>query len=443
MTPGKATEYLLGLQSRGIKLDLDRMRAALAEFGHPERAYPIVLVAGTNGKGSTASALASIYRASGRRTGLFSSPHLVDYRERVRIDGRMITPEALADEVSRGREVWERHDLTFFEAGVAMALTAFREAKVDVAVLEIGLGGRLDATNTTEPSLSVVTSIGRDHVHILGDTLEEIAREKAGIFRRDVPALLQGGAAAAVRTLREQAVRIGAPCQTRRDLVRVTRIEPTETFGMRFHLAPRSSLSGLPEAGRVFEIGVWGRYQVANATLAALAARMPGGVPDPPSWDEITRGLAAWRWPGRLDAPHPELPLLFDAGHNQQAGRQLAHALGGYLRGRPIDLVVGMVAKKDHYGYLRPLRGITDRIRLVLPETPRAATREELEGAARRAGFEVEWWHRVGDALQAALDSVGPVAQPRREGPLVVLAGSLFVLEEGYRHLGLAPGEEI
>jgi dihydrofolate synthase/folylpolyglutamate synthase len=419
------------------------MRSALAELAHPEREYPVVLVTGTNGKGSTASALASIYRASGRRTGLFSSPHLVDYRERVRIDGRMISPDALVEEVTRGRAVWERHDLTFFEVGVAMALTAFREARVDVAVLEIGLGGRLDATNTTEPSLSVVTSIGRDHVHILGDTLEEIAREKAGIFRPGVPALIQNGTAVAVRTLREQAARVGAPCYARRDLVRVSAIEATESLGMRFDLTPRSAHLGLESNGRSLEIGAWGRYQVANATLAALAARLPGGVADRPSWDEVARGLALWRWPGRLDAPHPELPLLFDAGHNQQAGRQLSRALRSYLGGRPLDLIVGMVTKKDHYGYLRPLREVTDRIRLALPDNPRAATREELETAARQAGFVVEWWDRVGDALQAALDAVGPVARPRREGPLVVLAGSLFVLEEGYRHLGLIPGEEI
>ena len=125
MKPEQATEYLLGLNSRGIKLDLDRMRYALRDLGHPERDYPVVLVTGTNGKGSTASALASILRASGQRTGFFSSPHLVDYRERIRIDGRMISPQSLAEEVTRWREVWERYELTFFEVGVALSLTAF------------------------------------------------------------------------------------------------------------------------------------------------------------------------------------------------------------------------------------------------------------------------------------------------------------------------------
>ncbi|MEZ4650596.1 MAG: hypothetical protein R3E97_17775 [Candidatus Eisenbacteria bacterium] len=182
-------------------------------------------------------------------------------------------------------------------------------------------------------------------------------------------------------------------------------------------------------------------------------------MPRRPSWDDVARGLSVWKWPGRLDRPHPELPLLFDAGHNRQAGEQLARALKSYLEGRPLDLVVGMVAKKDHFGYLRPLRELTSRIRLSLPETPRAATREELETAARNAGFEFEWWDSVGGALQAALDAAtrsGGVAAnteagapsiaspgPAPGGPLVVLAGSLFVLEEGYRHLGLIPGEQI
>ncbi|MCB9463104.1 MAG: bifunctional folylpolyglutamate synthase/dihydrofolate synthase [Candidatus Eisenbacteria bacterium] len=468
MKPEQATEYLLGLNSRGIKLDLDRMRHALRDLGHPERDYPVVLVTGTNGKGSTASALASILRASGQRTGFFSSPHLVDYRERIRIDGRMISPESLAEEVTRWREVWERYELTFFEVGVALSLTAFRDAAVDVAVLEIGLGGRLDATNTTEPCLSVVASVGYDHVHILGDTLEQIAREKAGIFRPGVPALVQDGYAAAVRTLREQASRIGAPCHSRRDLVQVRGIEPAGDLRMRFRLAPRAGMGELlelPEDGLSLEIGAWGKYQVANATLAALAARLPGGLMRRPSWDDVARGLSVWKWPGRLDRPDPNLPLLFDAGHNRQAGEVLATALKDYLGGRPLDLVVGMVAKKDHLGYLRPLRELTPRIRLSLPMTPRAATREELEAAARSAGFEFEWWDSVGSALQAALDAAnradavnradapnlsnaanrgnGASAGPNPQGPLVVLAGSLFVLEEGYRHLGLVPGEQI
>lgn len=450
MTPEQAQGYLLGLQSRGIKLDLDRMRAALRDLGHPERAFPVVLVTGTNGKGSTASALAAIYRAAGRRTGLFSSPHLVDYRERIRIDGRMIRPGELAAQVDRHRAVWERHDLTFFEVGAAMALTAFRDASVDVAVLEIGLGGRLDATNTTEPCLSVVTSLGLDHVHVLGATVAEIAREKAGIFRPGVPALVQGGAG--VATLRAEAGRVGAPFHRRRDLVRVENIEVTSDFGMRFRLLGRTPALGLPSAGLELRTAVFGQHQVANATLAALAARLPGSIADPPDWDAVVRGLAAWRWPGRFDAPVPGLPLLFDAGHNPHAGRRIARALRARLDGRRLELVVGMVAKKDHYGFLRPLRPFTDRVRLALPSSERAADRGELDAAARRAGFEVEWWDGIGGALDAALEaarpspatvtSLPPSGPESREG-LVLLAGSLFVLEDGYRHLGLAPAEEI
>ncbi|MCA9728033.1 MAG: bifunctional folylpolyglutamate synthase/dihydrofolate synthase, partial [Candidatus Eisenbacteria bacterium] len=163
-----ALAYLFSLQNRGIKLDLDRMRAALAELGQPQDSFASILVAGTNGKGSTSSALASILQRPGVRVGLFTSPHLVDYRERIRVDGRMISSVDLERRIASDREIWDRHGLTFFEVTVALGLVLFREAAVDVAVLEVGLGGRLDATNVVDPILSVVTPIGYDHMHLLG-----------------------------------------------------------------------------------------------------------------------------------------------------------------------------------------------------------------------------------------------------------------------------------
>ncbi len=443
MTPNDAHSYLLSLQSRGIKLDLSRMRRSLVELGHPERQFPIVLVAGTNGKGSTASALASILKASGQRVGLFTSPHLVDYRERIRIDGRMITPEHLADEVEASKAVWEQNDLTFFECAVALALTSFRTSGVDLAVLEIGLGGRLDATNTTEPCLSVVTAIGYDHMHILGDTLPRIAAEKAGIFRRGVPVAIQGGYAQARMKLEERARRFACPLYVRSQSLYVRDIHPVAgELRTGFHVAARDETAaglGIPTGGLDFEIPMWGRHQVSNAALAAMAARIPGGIPTRPSWSDVAEGLSRWTWPGRFLRPDPEKALLFDAGHNRQAGRQLSRALLDYAGDRPVELVVGMVAKKDHYGYLRSLRRVSSKIRLVLPDTPRAAERSELEEAARRADFQdIEWSESVGEGLQRALE----VARDP-DGPLAVLAGSLFVLDEGYRHLGLTPPEQL
>jgi dihydrofolate synthase/folylpolyglutamate synthase len=438
----EAYQYLLSLQTRGIKLDLDRMRGALAALGSPETSYPVVLVAGTNGKGSTASALASILHRPGRKVGLFTSPHLVDYRERIRLNGRKISASALADRITADREVFDRFELTFFETSAALGFTCFREAEVDVAVVEIGLGGRLDATNVCEPVLSVVTSIGRDHVHILGDDLSQIAQEKAGILRAGRPAVLAGGFARATSTLHRHAAAISAPIFSRPNCLKVhLKAVPRPGEGTtKFTLERRETAPpavGLP-ASLDLEITPPGVHQVANASLAALAASIEHDGFSPATPEEIQVGLARWRWPGRLDRPRPDLPILFDAGHNRQAGAFVASSLARIAGERPIRLVAGMLAKKDHFGYFSHLRTLTDEVRMAPPQTPRAADRDELREAAERAGFRVIDCPSIAAAIEAAADGA---YDP--DGPLVAVVGSLFVLEEGYRYLGVEPLESL
>lgn len=439
----EAYQYLLSLQTRGIKLDLDRMRGALTALGSPEKAYPIVLVAGTNGKGSTASALASILSRPGRKVGLFTSPHLVDYRERIRLGGVKISAPALAKRITMEREVFDRFDLTFFETSAALGFTCFREAEVDVAVVEIGLGGRLDATNVCEPVLSVITSIGHDHVHILGDDLAQIAHEKAGILRPGRPAVLAGGFARATCALRSHAAAISAPIFYRPECVEVhlqTDPNPGErtskfTLERRKTAPPTVSLPASPLSLEITPLGV---HQVANASLAALAASVehdgfPAATPE-----EIQVGLGRWRWPGRLDRPRPDLPIVFDAGHNRQAGAFVASSLAHLAGDRPIRLVAGMLAKKDHFGYFSHLRGLTDEVRMAPPQTPRAADRDELREAAERAGFRVIDCPSIAAAIESAAEGAHDP-----DGPLVAVVGSLFVLEEGYRYLGVEPLESL
>jgi len=193
LTWEESLRWLLALERRGVKLDLTRMRAALEALNRPQASFSSILVAGTNGKGSTAAALASALRLSGRSVGLYTSPHLLDYRERIRLNGKLADSEAMRLRVERDREIWDRFELSFFEATTALAFSHFRETGVEVAVLEVGLGGRLDATNTVEPVLSVITPLGMDHAHLLGSTRAAIAREKAGILRPGVPAAVAGG----------------------------------------------------------------------------------------------------------------------------------------------------------------------------------------------------------------------------------------------------------
>jgi dihydrofolate synthase/folylpolyglutamate synthase len=448
---GGAVDYLFSLQNRGIKLDLGRMRAALEELERPQDAFDSILVAGTNGKGSTASALASILQRPGHRVGLFTSPHLVDYRERFRIDARMVSAPALEARVLADREIWEHHHLTYFEATVALALALFRDAAVQTAVLEVGLGGRLDATNVAEPILSVITPIGYDHMHILGESLDRIAGEKAGVLREGVPAVLASGFPEAVRALRESALRVNAPEWLRSRLLHVRGIELLSDVenagGSRFSIRPRSVESDAPSESAsisvrklfgdelVCEIALPGVHQVANASLAALAAcaiSARSGV----KREHVRDGLRRWRWPGRLERPRPDLPLLFDCGHNREGGRSLASALSLLAPRGSIELVVGMVDKKDHEAFFREVRRVTSRVRIAPPRTERAASREALESAARRAGFAVERSESIASGLDDAL-----AAAEREPGKLVVLAGSLFTLEDGYHALGTAPAE--
>lgn len=443
----QAIDYLFSLQNRGIKLDLDRMRAALEDLGRPQDAFDSILVAGTNGKGSTSSALASILQRPGHRVGLFTSPHLVDYRERIRVDSRMVSEASLETRVRADRAIWERHQLTYFEATVALALCIFREEVVQTAVLEVGLGGRLDATNVVEPILSVITPIGYDHMHLLGDTLDRIAREKAGILRAGVPAVLAGGFPEATRALRECALRAGAPLWPR-SLLHVSGIETLPDGGSRFALraraegrrssdAPQSRVGAFFAGSLECEIALPGCHQVANSSLAALSASAVAprlGV----TAEQVRAGLRRWRWPGRLERPCPDLPLLFDCGHNRQGGRSLASALARLSRPGGIELVAGMVDKKDHEAFFREMRRVTTRVRIAPPSTERAASREVLESAARRAGLEVRSVPSIASGLEEAL-----AAAAREPGKVVVLAGSLFTLEDGYRALGVAPAEEL
>jgi len=437
-----AKSYLLGLDARGIKLDLERMRASLAALGSPERSFPAILVAGTNGKGSTSAMLASVLAAGGRRVGLFTSPHLLDLRERIRVDGRLLSPQQVTERVEQDREVWERHELSFFEAMTALGLSAFRAAQVDVAVLEVGLGGRLDATNTVEPTLSIITSLGMDHAELLGDTPAAIAREKAGILRTGVPAVAAGGPPQAVAAVRARAAELGAPFLLRRACLSVRRAAGETTPATeRWEIRRRDGappLVALSENPLRVSVPLAGFHQGVNAATAVLALAALRGLGWKISTDEITAGIARVRWPGRLERPLAELPLIADVAHNREGAEAIARVLAPIARRREIRPVVGMVGGKDHAGFFHALRRIATRVWIASPATARAATVDELRAAALRAGLEVAVHPSIAAALRDALRGASdPV------GPLVLLAGSFFTLEEGYRALDLGPRESL
>jgi len=407
------------LEALGIKLGLERARALLARMGDPQRRFPAVLVAGTNGKGSTSAFLAAIAQAAGYRTGLYTSPHLESVEERLRIDGRTIEPDRFGRILEDLVGLAERETgvpPTYFEAVTLAAFQWFAEEGVDLAVVEVGLGGRLDATNLCDPILSLITPIGFDHQEYLGDTLAAIAREKAGILRPGKPALVWTGEPEAADAIREAAAGIGAYLHLAPEEVRIDGIEPNGWTGQGVRLAT-------PVRSYDLEIALLGAHQAINLGLAVRAAETLVELGfDRIGAEAIQEGTAACRWPGRLEAI--DLPggrrVLLDAAHNEAGARVLAEFLD--RMGRPVDLLFGVLADKDYAGMLGLLAPRARRIVLTAPASPRAKDPAEL--AALLGG------HPPGEVFvepdrERALDRALALG-----GEVLVACGSIFLIGE-------------
>jgi dihydrofolate synthase/folylpolyglutamate synthase len=409
MTYGEAVARILALRGgerAGMRPGLERIEAVLDAIGRPERAFTIAQVGGTNGKGSVSAILAAMLQAAGRRVGLYTSPHLAHYRERIRVDGRPISESDFVDGVDALGTLITRLDLTVFEAGTALALDHFCRARVDVAVLEVGLGGRLDATTVGKPRVVVLGPIDYDHQHELGDTLALIATEKAAIIRSGVAfSARQDPAAEAVITRR--AAETGVPLSLEGRDLRVTPIGFT-LEAQRVHLeGPDWRISDVA-------CGLLGVYQPGNALLAAAAARELGAAEG-----AIRAGLRGARWPGRFQIFRRDPLVVLDGAHNPAGARALAASLRAYFPGRPVTFVIGVLADKDAGGMLAALRPLAARFILTASANPRAAAPEAL-WALLPAGARVDTARSPQDALAMAI----------AEDPhgIVCVAGSLSLI---------------
>jgi len=404
---------LEALDLRGIKLGLAAIDDVCERLGRPERAVASVLVAGTNGKGSTAAMLASIAGALGIKAGLYPSPHLESVTERIRIG----PDDIAADELdARLAEVFAAADrapalpLTYFEAMTAAAFVTFARDGLDLAVLEVGLGGRLDATNVAPAAISVVTAIGLDHLEDLGPTLESIAREKAGIFRAGRPALTVSREPGVRAVFRDAAGRVGAQLH---ELPEETRVEVRRSSleGSRFRLET-------PRRAYELETPLPGRHQIENASAAVRAAEFLRPQIDP---EAVLRGVESVRWPGRLEAfGYRGTTVLLDGCHNAGGAEALARFLAG-ARLRP-DLVFGAMADKDIEAMAASLGPVVGRIRLVSLASPRAASGDELARRFASARPDALAAPGLGEALQ------GLLVEPRPES--IIVAGSLYLVGE-------------
>ncbi len=405
--------------------DLERMRTLLAQLGDPQHKFRALLIAGTKGKGSTAAFAESMIRAAGYRSGLYTSPHLHSFRERIRIGGRLITE----GEVVRLVELLRPHaesvaGLTAFELITAMAFYAFAEAGVEVAVLEVGLGGRLDATNVVHPAVAVITSISYDHTQLLGDTLWLIAREKAGIIR-------PGALVISAPQVPEAMTLIEEVCAGRRaELVVVGE-------GDYRWLRGRTTMHGqwFELQGERYWIPLLGRHQIANAVTAWAAVdgmEQRAGLAVPR--EARRHGLLNTEWPGRLEILNRRPYLVVDSAHNGDSAGKLRQALREFFPGRRITLVFGASGDHPFTDALRELLPIATRVLITRSRHPRAAAPEVLLEAVVQLGYHASVVTPVGEAIAAAL-------QNSDADDLICVTGSIFTVadarESWFRRNGL------
>ena len=398
--------------SHPVEMDLGLSRTrmvyeALRGAGAPP--FPIVTVAGTNGKGSTVAFVQALLTAAGARTGTYTSPHLVAYNERIRIDGRPVPDGAIMAAFDRIDRARSGVTLTYFEFGTLAAIEVFRACAVEAAVLEVGIGGRLDAVNVFDAEVAVVTPIDIDHVRWLGPDRESIGREKAGIFRSGRPAVIADRDPPA--SLLAAAERIGAPC------LRLGRdFDPAPAEGGWSWRGPSRRIDGLPAPPLA------GRFQLDNASAALMALEAAGRLPDPAA---ARRGIAATRLAGRFQVLPGDVPIVLDVAHNPHAARSLAATLrASRTPGREVA-VAGLLEDKDAAGVVEATAEIFDRWYVAQPAGARGGSAESLARTVRARVREapVEVCGDVASALGRARDTVEP-------GDRIVVFGSCYTVGE-------------
>jgi len=411
----KKTSYVYAPE----RFDLRRVDGLLDRLGNPHHRFKSVHVAGTKGKGSTAAMMAAALTAAGARTGLYTSPHLHTFCERIRVGSRLIAREEVTQLVGEVAPAVEAiPDITTFEIITAVGFLHFARQGAEFAVIETGLGGRLDATNVIGPRVAVITSLSLDHTQILGDTLEAIAREKAGIIKSDVPVI-------SAPQLPEARSVIEATCHGRQAPLTVVgrdwTWEPGEASldGQTFRVA--SDLTGSGDlCQQTYRLPLLGRHQLINATvsIAALHALRSRGMAI--SADHVFEGLAGVEWPARFEVLSRHPALVVDGAHNADSARRLRQTLADYFPGHDVVLIFGVSADKDIVGMLRELLPAVRHVIVTQANHPRALSAADLSAVVTELGRQALVAQDAEGALDMALDLAVP-------GSLICASGSLFV----------------
>jgi len=404
---------MYGLRRFGIKLGLSTIRRILKDLGNPQDNFSCIHVAGTNGKGSVASALASILKASGYKTGLYTSPHLVRFNERITIGNRPISNNHVVESYKavKGAHHGNREP-TFFEFTTAMAFYEFGRQKVDWAVIETGMGGRLDATNIIKPALSIITNISVEHREYLGNTIAQIAGEKGGIIKGHTPVVTGIKQKRAVSVVKEIAQKKSAPV-----------FRHGGDFKVRRTRSGSFTYFGMDNTWRNLQTGLLGNYQVDNAALVLAACEVLNKKKVDISLKNIQDGLTNNSWPGRLEIVSKNPFILLDGAHNLIAARNLAKYLSDNLSNRNITLVIGILDDKPYKAMLKTLLPICQRAIITYPTIDRALAPEKLSAVSESLISNIKIIPDVGQAVKYAIKTALP-------DDAVCIAGSLYLVGE-------------
>lgn len=445
-----ATDYLYGLQKFGIKFGLDNTVRLLYMLGNPQDSFKAIHIAGTNGKGSTSAMLASMLKAAGFSVGLFTSPHLVSFTERIRVNDAEIEEKEVIELTSEIKEVMDSsQDMcknpeskiqnpklinpTFFEFITAMAFLHFKRKGIEWAVIETGMGGRLDATNVVRPAVSVITRINYDHMEFLGQTLKDIALEKAGIIKTGIPIVSHKQEPEAMEVITKSAAEKKAPLFVYgKDFT--ANSEKADMQGNIFEYNGNGRLAHL-------YVPLCGLHQLENASAAIKVMELIMGEGSV-SYGQIREGLLKTEWPGRLELikkPGCNYDILLDGAHNPEAAKTLAKAVHGYFSVEydAIILILGIMADKDMAGIMRPLLPLASEIIMTAPDYGRAAAPLTLTECALSSGFKARPAGSVREALESAARAAkgsGCGSQVRKK--LILITGSFYTIGEAKTILG-------
>jgi dihydrofolate synthase/folylpolyglutamate synthase len=442
---------------------LDRVRLLMRLVGKPQSSFKSLVIAGTKGKGSVAAMLASMLREAGHRAGLYTSPHLHTFRERIRVDGEMISPDDMARIVQGLQPVVEKIKglgvpemmPTTYELATALAFLYFKEKEVEVAVLEVGLGGRLDAVNVVEPVVSIITSISLDHTQVLGNTLEAIAKEKAGIIKQGghvISAPQEVEAATVIERVVEcqgaHLITVGKEAYISTDqLPKLVSDEDGLPSHQIFTVAFANTEGTSDDIQTSVNLPLLGNHQQVNAAVAmsALPILVEAGIEM--DREAMLSGLLNVEWPGRMEIVKRSPVVVVDGAHNVESMEKLHDAVAQLFHRRNVVVVLGIGQDKDIQGMLEQIGGwsesilgpLVERVIVTRSEHPRAADPQEVARQAVEAGLDVEIERNVRAALERAEALAETIRTTTGNDVLVLVTGSLFIVAEAREHYGLAP----